>query len=55
VKDDGLKEAWAGRVWLNPPYGEQTALWLEKMAMHRNGIVLLFERSPVVRQDRQFL
>jgi hypothetical protein len=26
VKDDGLKKPWVGRVWLNPPYGEQTAL-----------------------------
>lgn len=45
VKDDGLKKTWAGRVWLNPPYGEQTARWLEKMAKHRNGIVLIYART----------
>jgi hypothetical protein len=45
VKDDGLKKPWAGRVWLNPPYGEQTAMWLENMAKHRNGIVLIYART----------
>jgi ParB family chromosome partitioning protein len=45
VKDDGLKKAWAGRVWLNPPYGEQAAVWLEKMAQHRNGIALVYART----------
>jgi hypothetical protein len=45
VKDDGLKKPWAGRVWLNPPYGEQTARWLEKMARHQDGIVLIYART----------
>jgi hypothetical protein len=45
VKDDGLKKPWSGRVWLNPPYGEQTARWLEKMAKHQNGIVLIYART----------
>ena len=45
VKDDGLKKTWAGRVWLNPPYGEQTARWLEKMAKHQDGIVLIYART----------
>jgi hypothetical protein len=45
VKDDGLTKAWAGRVWLNPPYGEQTALWLGRMARHRNGIALVYART----------
>ena len=43
--DDGLKQPWTGRVWLNPPYGEQTKSWLEKMSQHMNGIVLIFART----------
>jgi ParB family chromosome partitioning protein len=45
VKDDGLKKPWVGRVWLNPPYGEQTALWLARMAKHQDGIVLIYART----------
>lgn len=44
-KDDGLSQPWDGNVWLNPPYGKQTPLWLEKMHKHRFGIALLFART----------
>lgn len=44
-KGNGLKKSWSGRVWLNPPYGEQTTFWLEKMAKHQNGIVLIYART----------
>ena len=27
---DGLSQAWSGRVWLNPPYGGMTAKFIEK-------------------------
>lgn len=36
---------WDGYVWCNPPYGLQAARWLEKMAMHNNGIALIFART----------
>jgi hypothetical protein len=41
---DGLKETWHGRVWLNPPYGKETSLWLHKLKDHGNGIALVFGR-----------
>lgn len=45
VADDGLTTPWTGRVWLNPPFGQQAALWLRKMAQHRNGIALVPART----------
>ena len=31
IKDDGLKQNWAGHtVWLNPPYGRQIGKWVQK-------------------------
>lgn len=42
---DGLKEDWQGRVWCNPPYGTKTAKWLERMAAHDHGTVLIFART----------
>lgn len=39
---DGLLSRWFGRVWLNPPFDKKSrGLFLEKMAMHGNGIVLV--------------
>lgn len=43
--DDGLAAPWAGRVWLNPPYGKDTRKWMDKMALHGNGIALVFSRT----------
>jgi ParB family chromosome partitioning protein len=38
-KDDGLSKPWAGRVWLNPPYGEDgTGQWVDKLVLeHQDG------------------
>lgn len=43
--ENGLAQFWTGSVWLNPPYGKDTPLWLAKMHDHRNGIALVFART----------
>lgn len=45
IEDDGLVQPWHGRVWCNPPYGREAAAWLDRMAMHGNGIALIFART----------
>ncbi len=44
--DDGIRQDWVGRVWLNPPYDEDL-IWrfMGKMAEHNNGIALVFART----------
>lgn len=45
LPEDGLSTEWTGRVWLNPPYGKNTGLWLSKLEKHGNGIALVFART----------
>lgn len=45
LPEDGLAAEWHGRVFLNPPYTQQMAQWLHKMAQHKNGITLIFART----------
>ena len=44
-RDNGLTKRWFGRVWCNPPYGNQTEKWLAKCARHKNAIALVFART----------
>jgi hypothetical protein len=44
-EQDGLELPWRGRVWLNPPYGPHTGLWLERLADHGDGIAIIFART----------
>lgn len=43
--EGGLDGPWEGRVWLNPPYGQQTGRWLEALADHGRGTALIFART----------
>lgn len=41
---DGLREEWAGKVWLNPPYSN-TKPFMEKLAEHGNGVALVLNST----------
>ena len=43
--DDGLRDDWFGRVWLNPPYGKQAEPFLRRMVEHGRGTALIFART----------
>lgn len=45
LEDNGLKQPWHGRIWLNPPYGRETGVWLDRLADHGDGIALIFART----------
>lgn len=42
---DGLLCIWSGFVWCNPPYGSALGVWLNRLALHGNGIALVFART----------
>lgn len=42
--EDGLLSLWSGFVYCNPPYGKALGPWLNRMALHDNGIALVFAR-----------
>lgn len=44
-EDSGLLQKWEGRVWCNPPYGNDTHDWVQKFCHHGNGIMLVFART----------
>jgi hypothetical protein len=43
--EGGLERPWHGRVWLNPPYGQEVWAWLARLADHGDGIALTFART----------
>lgn len=46
IEDDGLAKEWAGRIWLNPPYDRRVIdKWLGRMALHGDGVSLIFART----------
>lgn len=52
IEDDGLLQRWDGFVWCNPPYGKRLGEWLEKCAMHGNGIAMTFARVDTLTFQR---
>jgi len=44
---NGLRLAWHGRVWMNPPYSS-VHRWLELFATHANGIALVNARTEMI-------
>lgn len=44
-RENGLLVLWSGFVWCNPPYGKALGVWLSRMALHNNGIALVFART----------
>jgi len=45
LQDNGLKQKWEGRVWLNPPYSNPlNKEFMKKMAEHNKGIALVFSK-----------
>jgi hypothetical protein len=45
ASDDGLRQPWLGRVWLNPPYGRYIGRWTDKLLAHGDGIAFVFART----------
>jgi hypothetical protein len=45
-RDDGLRQPWFGRVWLNPPFDRYVVpFWIRKLARHGCGTALLHART----------
>lgn len=46
ARDNGLRQRWEGRVWLNPPYANGVIeKWLARLAEHDRGTALIFART----------
>lgn len=45
-QDDGLRQTWAGTVWLNPPYTRtEIPRWIARLKRHGDGLALVYART----------
>src|ERR1700722_789264 len=51
-REDGLMLPWGGTVWLNPPYGRSIGPWVERIALHDDGLLLIFSRTETRAFER---
>lgn len=45
IHQNGLIVKWKGFVYCNPPYGKEAKVWLNRMALHNDGVALVFART----------
>ncbi len=54
IEDDGLKQEWKGRVFMNPPY-RGVMKWAEKFVDSDSGIALLNGRSTETKATQRIM
>lgn len=47
IREDSLRRAWRGFIWMNPPFGGRNGLvpWLDKFCEHGDGVALTPDRT----------
>lgn len=54
IKEDGLKQPWKGRCWMNPPYGRDISAWVEKAVQSQMTTAELVVGLLPVRADTKW-
>jgi phage N-6-adenine-methyltransferase len=53
-EQDGLKQNWGGRIWMNPPYGRVIGNWVEKAYQESKNGALVVALLPARTDTRWF-